>query len=723
MNHKIPDFLFKYNRGAIAPVPAADGEVTVEERYVYSANLKLSQDGFTMSRELIDACLKASYNSFMLFWQELSAVTSKHRVLISRTKPIWPNFPADAMEASVVELYVANLLHFLTAGEWAPEFDPAKVAPGLLAPTKSLKIIPAADENSPAELIAEMYMRKAPLSAEEAEDVAAIMLIRPVAEKVREILQDKKPTCKESVILYVKDTMYLGETENDTIVDQISQARDVLRLASAMSGGDVSLAMPTRFKNFSRAERRFLMRLIEDTHFIAESMSKNREAWKRLGEKLHPGECRTKYPKAYEAFYLVRSNAYIETYEGKLQTLMKQPVDIAALCKHLAKRPGMYARYLDFVLRNCKDIFSAYAAVSCFENVAASVDTRVLMQLANHFRNRSIGVQLSTGKKPGVSTFVSEKEVREIPDYIIDAVEKSLVNIISAQIAGEGEKVYLDPELTKEQRIVFPVNARQMSSGDRVYAPGSSVNIPRDMDIIRAFLYWKGNDLGGRGYSDDIIDLDLSVMFLDKDFNAMNAVAYFSPKYDAVNGIHSGDRRYSGDDGAVEYVDFSLSKAEQNGVAYAMVTVNSFSGDMFSELDCVFCGWMSRDGETGGQFEPQTVQNRFDLTADSRQQASVLIDVLERKCYVVDMTIHDSISGGNVAQAANDIATIAKRIVCDNSMTLDEVLTVTGRVTCNAEEADVIITEGGDFSCVEHVHRIVLPGDTTALSRLVFPAE
>lgn len=721
MNNTVIEFLFKYHRGVIAPMPAGKDILCVEEKYVYSANLKLSQDGFTMSKELIDACLKASYKDFMVFWGILSKVASKHRTLIERTKPIWPNFPTDAMEASLVELYVVNLLHFLSAGEWAPEFDVTKVASGLIMPTASLKVIPAANEDSAPELVAEMYMRNAPLSAEEAADVAAMMKNADVAGKVYALLQDKTLKCKESIALYVKDSFPFGKVDNDTVVKQVNSARDVLRIAAAMSGGDVSLATASRYKSFNRNERRFLLELIEHTSSIAEAMSKNREEWKRLGEKLHPGEYRIKYPNTFAAFSMVRSNAYIETFEGKLQSLMKQPVNVMELCQHMVKRPGVYARNLDFALRNCKDFFSAYAVMSYFESVAASVDTRVLMQMVNHFRNRNVGIQLATGKKSGASTHVKEKTVAQIPQEIIDAVVKSLSNVISSQLkARDGKKIYIDPNVLNGQKIVFPVNARQMSVGEKVYSSGSAMPIPADMDTVRAFLYWKGKDNGGRGYEDDI-DLDLSMMFLDENFKAVDTVAYFNPACRIVDGIHSGDRRYSGKDGAVEYIDFSLNTAQQNGVAYAVIAVNSFSGSLFSELTTAFCGWMSRDGETGKQFEPQTVQNRFDLTSDSREQASVLIDVANRKWFIVDMTLHQNVRCGNIANAQSEIESVAKFIVQNNSLTLNEALEMTGRVVASPEEAEIIITDNGDYSTIENTPRIVNPWDVTAISELVLP--
>lgn len=727
MNNAVIEFLFKYHRGVIAPMPASKGIPCVEEKYVYSANLKLSQDGFTMSKELIDACLKASHKDFMILWGVLSKAASKYRTLIERTKPIWPNFPTDAMEASLVELYVVNLLHFLSAGEWAPGFDVTKVAPGLIMPTASLKVIPAANEDSAAELVAEMYMRNTPLSAEEAADIAAMMKNADVADKVYALLQGKTLKCKESIALYVKDSFPFGKTNNDTVVKQVNSARDVLRIAAAMSGGDVSLATVSRYKSFNRNERRFLLELIEHTSCvwipIAEAMSKNREEWKRLGEKLHPGEYRIKYPNTFVAFSMVRSNAYIETFESKLQLLMKQPVKVMELCQHMVKRPGVYARNLDFALRNCKDLFSAYTVVSFFESVAASVDIRILMQMVNHFRNRNLGIQLATGKKSGASTHVKEKTVAQIPQEIIDAVVKSLSNVISSQLkARDGKKIYIDPNVLNGQKIVFPVNARQMSFGEKVYSSGSAMPIPADMDTVRAFLYWKGKDNGGRGYEDDI-DLDLSMMFLDENFKAVDTVAYFNPACRIVDGIHSGDRRYSGKDGAVEYIDFSLNTAQQNGVAYAVIAVNSFSGSLFSELTTAFCGWMSRDGETGKQFESQTVQNRFDLASDSREQASVLIDIANRKCFIVDMALHQNARYGNIANAQSEIESMAKFIVQDNSLTLNEVLEMTGRVVTSPEEAEIIITDNGDYSTLENTPRIVNPWDVTAISELVLPSS
>ena len=61
------------------------------------------------------------------------------------------------------------------------------------------------------------------------------------------------------------------------------------------------------------------------------------------------------------------------------------------------------------------------------------------------------------------------------------------------------------------------------------------------------------------------IDLDLSVLFWGDKANATpeekDAISYYHPAIKSIDGIHSGDVRSSGNDGALEYVDFNIAKA------------------------------------------------------------------------------------------------------------------------------------------------------------------
>ena len=76
----------------------------------------------------------------------------------------------------------------------------------------------------------------------------------------------------------------------DWVAQNLATATDVLRLAVAMSDGDVSLAEPTKFRSFCRSERRMLLRLTGHSGDPTADMLRWKERWKRLGEKLHPGD-------------------------------------------------------------------------------------------------------------------------------------------------------------------------------------------------------------------------------------------------------------------------------------------------------------------------------------------------------------------------------------------------------------------------------------------------
>ena len=100
---------FNAHRGVMPPVAAK--EKAVEKRYVCSANMKLAQYGYTMSSDLFQECMKSTYEDFMDFFNELFYIVSEDSRAISHTKPIWPNFPEDAMQADMVDLYIVNILH------------------------------------------------------------------------------------------------------------------------------------------------------------------------------------------------------------------------------------------------------------------------------------------------------------------------------------------------------------------------------------------------------------------------------------------------------------------------------------------------------------------------------------------------------------------------------------------------------------------------------------
>lgn len=627
---------FAHHRGIVPPMPAQEGKKAVEKRYVCSANMKLMEYGYIMARDLFDACCKAEYNDFLKTWSALYDCVTEDGKAISQISPIWPNFPDDAMKADLVDLYVVNFLNYLTCGEWQPDFDPTKFCPALdRSHLPAVKQIPACDEEEIYRYSVQSITGHSPLSPDEASCVFdTLMHDIDFTSELMDRMKPKHIPCKENLALYVSRIISRPEWREQACFRDFKSSTDVLRLAAAMSDQDVSLSKAPKFRNFKRGERRQLLELLEHTD-KNEGFALHPEEFKRLGERLHPGDYSYIFKEDYEIFTKIRNGVKIETYNSKLQELMKKPVNVDLLSAHLMMRPGMFARNLDFALRNCSDEQQMENVLFRFISACKSIEPRVLVQLINHFRNRNNPVHLATGKANGAASKALERDIEPLSEDICKRVARDIFNQLWQVLRAEDtepKSVYIDPDCHCN-KLIFPDNPRQVTSAMRAAACGSRTNLP-DGNVLRAFLYWKGND------GPDLwngIDLDLSVVFYGEE--KAKFIYYANPKDETLGAVHSGDRRCSGKNGAVEYVDFDIKKCFQNGFRYAALTVKSYSGEKFSEMENAFCGVMVRDGKTGEQFEPTTVKDRFALTTDSDQLVMLVIDLMTREVITVDKSV------------------------------------------------------------------------------------
>ena len=125
---------------------------------------------------------------------------------------------------------------------------------------------------------------------------------------------------KENVALIGK--LYLENYPLATAKDiqkYFKTATDVLRLITAMSDGDISLATNTKFRSFRRKERRLLLELLQNCGAIEEDMLRYKNRWIRVGERLHPSEySEVQFGKVITAFNKLRNGIKIETFAGKV---------------------------------------------------------------------------------------------------------------------------------------------------------------------------------------------------------------------------------------------------------------------------------------------------------------------------------------------------------------------------------------------------------------------
>lgn len=361
-----------------------DGESPIEFVATMSKNLESMGFGFTSqaTRQLLgysQQTLAALYNEVYYTVRELVGADRIYH-------PMYPNFPKQVMNASEFELWINAVVHY--AGfvisdligdptfRVLPEYD-IESRPELAEVCKVKRLGIVSHSALPA-----LFTKLAASNTSLSEDNYEIMAW--IAEHYEVSLPNVIPN-KEVLSKLVS---IFGPSHYEDFIPHIKTATDVLRVAVAMSDGDVSLAEPTKFNSFTKAQRRFLLGCLNACVTPMEDMQRWRSRWIRLGERLHPGEYAARYPNAAGDFQVLR-NTKVFTFNSLVERCIKDKDLFDILLKTLNSRPGEFARRLDHLLRT-QD--SPGEVIDCFAGVANKVSTPVLLQAWKHFENRSSSV-------------------------------------------------------------------------------------------------------------------------------------------------------------------------------------------------------------------------------------------------------------------------------------------------------------------------------------------
>ncbi|MFD5402203.1 TerD family protein [Streptomyces griseorubiginosus] len=377
---------------------------------------------------------------------------------------------------------------------------------------------------------------------------------------------------------------------------------DVLRLACAVSDGDVSLQQPTRFRTMSRPVRRTLLAGLDEV--VARTPAKladvltHREAFKRLGERLHPHEY-PRWPHAAEVFAVARGEKKAYSFDGRVEALFDAG-DVTGAAELLKSAPGKLFRGLDRLLRSAATQEQRDAVVAAVEEVAPEVSGRVVLSVREYLHNRAG----ETGRK---RVFINRGGRAHVTDDTRQAVpedeRKRLIALLDAETARRlpsPERLLVDPDVLG---VALPLSGRATAAGLGVLPRGSVSRV--DGELLRFFVYWKQKER--------VTDYDLSALLLDAEYDTVSWLSYTNLR--AVEGEHSGDIT-NAPDGASEFINLRLGSVRGT---YVVPQVNIFSGEQFEEAEESFFGFMLREGEQKGRpFEPRTVRMKSELRGPGR---------------------------------------------------------------------------------------------------------
>ncbi|MGW0804097.1 hypothetical protein [Nonomuraea sp. NPDC002799] len=372
------------------------------------------------------------------------------------------------------------------------------------------------------------------------------------------------------------------------LVDTVT---DVLRLACGVSGGDVTLTRPTRFRSFRRAERRILLQALDAVATPAKlgDVSRHREPWKRLGERLHPHEY-PKFPRAAHVFEVARGVRRAAGFDSRVEAVLSDGRigDAVDLLEHA---PGALLRRLDHLLRSGH---SAPAVLDAAERAATGASGRVLLSLREHLQNRLAPAAGRIFTNRQGRAWAASDDRPPLGEEVLSRAVAILDEEITRRLPDPGELI-IDPDVLD---VALPLSGKAVVPGLGMLPRGSVSAV--DGELLRFFVHWR--------QAERRTDYDLSALMLD--------ASYGDPEQISWTRYTNGFARYSGDlidaaDGASEFIDVRLADATRPII---IPQVNIFTGEAFDEVAEVFFGFMTRDAEQEGRpFEPRTVRMKSDL--------------------------------------------------------------------------------------------------------------
>ncbi|AWB46579.1 cytoplasmic protein [Paenibacillus sp. CAA11] len=619
-------FIRRANKLVVDP---GQGGGRISRAYLATALKNIEQLGYTFSHALMHAVRTLSREQFEAMYGQL---VSDLKVMVGahvKYEPMYPDFPLQVMQEEDVDLYLNAIYHYLTLE--LPEQKAADRPPLPDRANLNLKVIDLGTEAEFRILIGRLIEAKGSISETDKNDIdAAIEACDP--DLLHEILPSEIPF-KENVGFVVGSLLKHGKANMALIGRYFNTATDVLRLAAAWSGGDVSLAEAVRFRKFKRPERRLLLGLLEQCYPITEDMLRYRGRWIRLGEILHPSEYGQRYKRCEEAFDILRNRKPLTTFNGSVELAFKYN-NTWALMDLLAQRPGEFARRLDQLLRSTED---AEYVVLAFGEVADQVSTPVLLQVKEHFARRQEADDLRVFFPKGnvAKAFAIPNTLPKVDaavcQSVVELCDEVLVRRFSA-LPSLG-KTYID---TRLKRYLVPFSQRSASKALRTLARGSRLPMPEG-DTIRFFSWWKEGMVDGK--STGRVDIDLSAVMYDANWQYVEHISYTNLRSSKYKAVHSGDI-VAAPYGACEFIDLHLPSIVDYGGRYIVASLLSYTTQPYCDLPECFVGWMMRKKPGSGEiFEPSTVENKIDVTADTQIAIPVILDLVERTIIWTDLSL------------------------------------------------------------------------------------
>jgi hypothetical protein len=567
----------------------------------------LAYYGYAPSQEVLSALLKLDDTFLKLWWTDLEPTLKKVTGDDKKMDKfvVYKNFPKEVLEMSQAQYWFNQICMYI--GFPNDLFTEQEESRSQMFESVKLKTLHLAKENSLESIKQNLFK----LPAKWTDEQLAHVLYMCSGDKNADGVVFKENLVALLVKLIEKN-----------ISVRLTSAMDVLRVAVGLSGGDISLKTNTKFKKFSRPERRQLLAILNNTSNLEEDVARDKNRWQKLLCRLHPGDYGySNVCSVYNKLYNDDLTSFNSELDKHIKAGNKKALQLAKT------RPGVFVRRLHELVNKFGDL-----AVTAFSStlVVDKLSVIQLLKLEKYVETISLRSNLTIAPKGNWG------KLRIVPNKksFTKTQEKTLLRIIREALKrklDEVKPVALD-EQTKS--IVLQTSDSELAP----YGRGTRFPIPDNVKFIRSASYWQM-----KGYGN--IWFDNGWNFFDDKWSSMGTCCWDHnhQKGSAFSGDPTNSKEMSGK--ACQMIDLYPEELLRQGVRYCVWNILCFSHKSFNDADDVFAAlqW-GEEKQTGKLFEPSRCQLAFQLKGDNMTKFIAYIDLEKMELVYMDANLRGEVS-------------------------------------------------------------------------------
>lgn len=560
-------------------------------------------------------------------------------------RPIYPGFPKQVQELSTATLIFEQILHYWTAGEFLPNYSDVVrenlPLADMVRRTRDLKVLNAGEAGR-------FFMRALTTRGVALSDddrsllIGSVILAKPDLEDIKAIVRDARNGENiQALIMATAGTVATSEEASNVItalVPEVKNADFVLRIVLAVATTSVE-GKEDRYKRavqnlsdrdaaavkmitISRPARRVLLNTLGEVTggFNADSLVARSNLWRRVMRMVHPYSFVEKDAEtaAGRAADIIHANIEHKTFNSLVEKGMADGDVISVVTLLAENQPGNLLRRLVALLRLVTDKSQADVLATAIRTHGARSPVTTLVSAYNGIISVNDKHTRIT-RVAGLTNTLVEVDQRTVPEEYVEAVVSSIYYalhvVLSKKAAPTGAVGIVSGQ-------AVPLVRRDLATTDRVMDRGERLNPVGEGDTIRVFSHWINTSKIG-GY------MDIGAVILDSDFKKIAATTWNTWSRHRDWSTYSGDKLVQPGDEAPEFIDVDLAKMKKAlpNAAWVAMTIQSWSGIKFTDVDMV-AGVMLRSKPNSGEvFDARTVETAFRPTTDAFQSVPFAVDL------------------------------------------------------------------------------------------------